>query len=136
MINFYRDMWQKWSELLAPLTALTSKYSKCEWKDEHQKCFDAIKRVIGLEVLLAHPDFNAPFEIQTDNSKLQIGAVISQMGNPIDFYLRKMNSAQQNYTTTEKELVSIVASLKEFRNIILGHQITVYTDHKNLTYNF
>ena len=61
MINFYRDMWQKHYELLAPLNALTSKNVKYNWKDEHQKCFDAIKRVIGREVLLAYPDFNDPF---------------------------------------------------------------------------
>ena len=92
--------------------------------------------MIGLEVLLAYPDFNAKFEIHTDASKLQIGAVISQKRKPIAFYSQNMNSAQHNYTTTEKDLLSIVATLKEFRNILLGHQITVYTDHKNLTYNF
>ena len=92
--------------------------------------------MIRRELLLGYPDFNAPFEIHTDASKLQIDRVISQKGKPIAFYSRKMNSAQQNYTTTEKELLSIVATPKEFRNILLGHQITVYTDHKNLTYNF
>ena len=90
--------------------------------------------MIGREVLLAYQDFNAPFEIHTDASKLQIGAVIYQQGKPIAFYSRKMNSAQQNYTTTEKEILSVMANLKEFRNILLGHQITVYNDHKNLTY--
>ena len=104
------------------------------WKDKHQRFFDAIKRVIGSELCLAYADFNAPFEIHTDASKLKIGAVISPKGKPIVFYSQKMNSAQQNYTTTEKELLSVVATHKEFRNILLGHQITVYTDHKNLTY--
>ena len=47
-----------------------------------------------------------------------------------------MNNAQKNYTTTEKELLSIVTTLKEFRNIVLVHQIMVYTNHKNVTYNF
>ena len=70
MIKFYRDMWKKRSELLAQLTALTSKNVKYEWKEEHQKCFDAIKCVIGREVLLSYPDFNDPFEINTDASKL------------------------------------------------------------------
>ena len=66
MINFYRDMWQNCSALFAPITALTSKNVKYDWKNEHQKCFCAIKRVIGREVLLAYVDFNAPFEIHTD----------------------------------------------------------------------
>ncbi len=133
MINFYRDMWKNRSSLLAPLTALTSKNVPYKWTDEHQKNFDAIKRVIGREVLLAYPDFNAPFQIHTDACKTQIGAVISQNGKPIAFYSRKMNSAQQNYTVTEKELLSIVATLKEFRNILLlGQQITVFADHSYL----
>ena len=136
MINFYSDMWQKRSDLLAPLTAWTSKIVKYDWKDKHQRCFDDIKRVIGREVLLAYPDFNVPFEIHTDASKLQLGSVISQKRKPIAFYSRNMNSAQQTYTRTEKELLSIVENLKKFHNILLGHQITVYTDHKNLTYKF
>ena len=52
MINFYRDMWKKSSEYLVPLTVLTSKNVKYDWKDKHQKCFEAVKHVIGREVLL------------------------------------------------------------------------------------
>ena len=70
MINFYRDMWQNLSEPLAPLTALTSKNVKYNWKDKHQKCFDAIKCVIGRKVLLSYLEFNAPFEIHTDATEL------------------------------------------------------------------
>ena len=95
MISFYRDMWQNRFDVLSPLTALTSKKVKYEWKDEHQKFFDAIRFVIGRELLQAYPDFNAPFEIHTDASKLQIGAFISKNGKPIAFYSRNMNSAQK-----------------------------------------
>ena len=57
-----------------------------------------------------------------------------QNNHPIAFYSRKLNPAQTRYTTTERELLAIVETLKEFRNILLGQQIRVFTDHQNLTY--
>jgi hypothetical protein len=42
MVKYYRDMWVRRSELLAPLTSMTSKNVKFNWKDEHQKAFDNI----------------------------------------------------------------------------------------------
>jgi hypothetical protein len=95
--------------------------------------FRKIKELLSKEVLLTYPNFNEPFDVHTDASDLQLGAVISQKGVPIAFYSRKLNKVQRNYTTTERELLAIVETLKEYRNILLGQQIKVYTDHKNLT---
>ena len=77
-------MWRDYSELLAPLSELTSKKVKFKWNDEHQKIFDAVKMIIGSEVLLAHPDLNIMFKIHTNSSATHLGAVISQHGKPID----------------------------------------------------
>ena len=92
-----------------------------------------MKRIISKDVLLSYPDFNKPFEIFTDASHTQLGGVITQDDKPIAFYSRKLNAAQTRHTTTERELLSIVEILKEFRNILFGQEIVIYTDHKNLT---
>ncbi len=134
LINYYRDVWPQQLHLMAPLTAMISKNVPFKWLPLHQKAFDDLKRVISKEVLLSYPDFNKPFDIHTDASDLQLGAVISQNNKPIAFYSRKLNSTQKNYTVGEKELLSIVEVLKEFRTILLGHEINIYTDHKNLIY--
>jgi transposase InsO family protein len=135
IVNYYRDMWFRRSELLAPLTSLTSNNVKFEWLPSHQEAFDKIKKVIETEVLLAYPDFNKPFHIYTDASDHQLGAVIMQDKKPIAFYSRKLNAAQRRYTTTERELLSTIETCKEYKNILLGYPIIVFTDHKNNTFN-
>jgi hypothetical protein len=81
-----------------------------------------------------YADFNKPFHIHTDASHYQLGAVISQDNHPIAFYSHKLQLAQVRYTTTERELLSIVKTLKEFQNILLGQQIVVHTAHQILTH--
>ena len=77
-----------------------------------------MKRIISREVILSYPDFTKEFVIHTAASQTKLGGVISQDGKPIDFYNCKLNPAQTWYTTKEQELLSIVETLKEFRNIL------------------
>jgi hypothetical protein len=128
-------MWQHRLHVLAPLTSLTSVNIPWKWSDEQSKAYQKAKSILSKEVLLAFPQFDKPFTIHTDASHRQLGAVISQDNKPIAFYSQKSNDAQTRYTTTERELLSIVETLKEFRNILLGHKIVVWTDHKNLIHN-
>ena len=134
VVNYHRDMWLRRSHALAPLASLTSKKTKWSWGPQQTAAFNMAKKVIAREVMLSYPDFSKPFVIHTDASHYQLGAVISQDEKPIAFYSRKLNPAQTRYTTTERELLSIVETLKEYRNVLLGQPIKVYTDHKNLVY--
>ena len=84
--------------------------------------------------MLAYPNFSKKFVIHTDASDRQLGAVISQDNKPIAFYSRKLNSDQRLYTTTKRELLSNVETLKEFKTILLGYKIEIFTDHKNLVH--
>ena len=134
MVNYYRDMWVRRSDILAPLAALTSDKTPWKWTEEHQTAFETMKKVITRETMLAYPKFNEPFHIYTDASDKQLGAVISQDDRPIAFYSQKLAPAQTRYMTTERELLAIVETLKEFRNILFGQKLIVHTDHKNLLY--
>jgi hypothetical protein len=64
-----------------------------------------------------------------------LGAVIMQDKKPIAFYSRKLNTAQKQYTTTKRELLSAIETCKEYKNILLGYPIIVFTGYKNNTFN-
>jgi hypothetical protein len=74
-----------------------------------------------------------PFEIYTDATAIQLGAVIAEDNRPIAFFSRKLFETQQKYVVTEIELLKIVETLKEYKGMLWGQDIKVFTDHKNLT---
>ncbi len=140
MVQYYRDMLARHSKMLAPLTDLvgecgemkTTKKNKTKkqpwrWDPIHQQAFNNVKADIAKETVLAYLDFSKLFEIFTDASSMQLGAVITQTNKPIAFFSRKLSEMQQQYSVTEIELLAIVEILKEFKGMLWGQN-----DHKNL----
>jgi hypothetical protein len=134
MLNHYKAMIPYQSHLLTLLTALTKKNVKSKWTTEHQQAFDSLKNSFTCKVVLTYPDFSVPFKIYTNASKYQIRSVITQKDKPLAFYSRKLTDPQMRYTITELKLLVIVETLHEYKCTLLRHLITIYTNHKNLTF--
>jgi len=65
------------------------------WVEVHQIAFHNTKATTAKDVALAYPDYSKEFEIYTDSSSKQLGAVITQGKRPIAFFSRKMTETQQ-----------------------------------------
>ncbi len=146
MVQYYIEMWQRHSEMLAPLTDLvgecgetkTTKKNKTkkkpwQWEWIHQQAFDNVKATIAKEIVLAYQDFTKPFETYTIASTMQLGSVITQGNRPIAFFSRELSVMQTKYGVTKIELLAMVETLKKFWGMLWGQTIKVYTDHTNLT---
>ncbi|KAE8892937.1 hypothetical protein PF003_g23041 [Phytophthora fragariae] len=95
MVNFYSDMLPRRASLLAPLTRLTSPSQSFQWSATEQAAFDAVKDALAQCVLLAFPENGRQFHVYTDASKLQLGAVITQDGQPLAFGPRNATRRRQ-----------------------------------------
>ena len=103
----------------------------------NRKAFEQVNLLLPTGAMTYYPNHNKPFKIYTYVSDYQMGACIMQEHNgkfrPVDYYSRKLNNTKK-ITVMEKELLAIVATFKEFRSMLLGADITVYTDPEQLCF--
>jgi hypothetical protein len=107
-------MWLSCAHILKPLTDQSGlkKKAHIKWTDEIQKALDKMRLLMAANAIAAYLDHNKRFDIYTDASDLQLGTCIIQ-GRLVAYFLPKLTKSQQNYTTMEKEMLSIIATLEE-----------------------
>ena len=139
--NFYRRFIKNFSRIAHPLHALQKKDAEWRWGEEEKKAFAELQSAITSSPVLIHPSPNKPFKLETDSSDYASDAVLSQEGedgkwHPVGFYSKSLDEVQCNYDVHDKELLSVIRALEEWRHLLEGtkHTVEIFNDHRNLTY--
>jgi hypothetical protein len=134
LINYFQKFTEHYSETSVPLTNLTKKSHPWVWTGRCQDAFELLKQKLIEAPLLRTPNESLPYEVVMDASDLGLGGVLLQEGHPVAFKSKKLNDAELNYRTTEKEMLAVVHALCVWRCYLEGAEFTVYTDHVSNTY--
>ena len=137
LVSYYRRFIPNCSKVTNPLHCLTRKDVPFIWSDSCQESFDRLKMLLTSTPVLAFPNFQQPFILETDASGIGLGAVLSQQQEdgsirPSAYASRGLQKHERNYSISELEALAVVWASKHFHVYLYGHHCTVYTDHSAL----
>ena len=136
--GYYRRFVKNFSAIAAPLFGLMKKGVRFHWTAECQQAFDTLKLRLMTEPILALPNDEGTYVVDTDASDFGLGAVLSQeqfgTEKVIAYASRTLNAAEIKYETTRKELLALVYGLKQFRQYLTGRHFVIRSDHAALSW--
>ncbi|KAG7196886.1 hypothetical protein KM043_015788 [Ampulex compressa] len=145
MLNYYRRCLKNAAKEQAILNDYLKNSKKNDkrpihWTPEADAAFTKCLHSLANAATLAHPREGAPLILTTDASNTAIGATLEQIvedqTQPLTFFSKKLNAAQRNYSTYDRELLAIYEAVKHTKDFIAGREISIRTDHKPLTFAF
>jgi len=140
VVNYYRRFVKHLAVLASPLFDLLKKGASFTWLEQHEKSFSSLKQALLSSDVLAHPDPNKPYVVNTDASIFGVGATLSQYEDaalrPVAFESRKLSAAEKNYPVYELEMLAVIYALTKWRHLLEGHKhpIQLLSDHQALKY--
>ena len=134
--GYYRRFIYMYAVIAKPLYALITEFN---WTEQCEESFNKLKECLTSAPILKSPDWNVIFHVHIDASNYALGAILAQPGEkhmdfPISYASRQLNSAEQNYTTTEREGLGMIYAVKKFRHYLLANKFVFFTDHQALLY--
>ena len=140
MVGWFSKFIPNCATISEPLYSLRRKSVRFTWSDECENAFLELKDKLSSAPCLAHPDPTGDYELHTDASGVGLGACLNQVQGgilrPIGYSSRTLNSAERNYSATEREILAVVWALEKWRPYIEGKHVVVVTDHMALTWIF
>nr|GEU43174.1 reverse transcriptase domain-containing protein [Tanacetum cinerariifolium] len=134
----YRRFIPDFSKIAIPMIHLLGKETPFMFSKDCIDAFETLNKKITEALILVVLDWYLPFELMCDASHFVIGAVLGQRRmkhfQPIHYAIKTMNEAQIHYTTTEKEMLSVVYTFEKFRPYLVLSKSILYTDHSALKY--
>jgi hypothetical protein len=136
LAGYYRKFIEAFGSIMAQMSRLLKKSIDWEWTEAQEFAFERIMAAMTTKPLLIYPDFRLPFRLETDASKVGLGACLmqdqGQRCQPMAFASKVNNNAEANYSITELECVAVVWAVKLFRPYLYGRTFEIITDHAAL----
>ena len=133
LTGYYRKFVQHYGLIAYPLTQLLRK-KQFQWNAQAQQAFEQLKQAMASTPVLALPDFNEQFIVETDASDVGIGAVLMQKGQPIAYLSKALAQQHKHLSIYEKESLALIMAVEKWRQYLQHHEFIIRTDHKSLTY--
>lgn len=128
LTGYYRKFVACYGIIAKPLTNLLTKKG-FEWTEQAQVAFDLLKRAMASTPVLALPDFDKPFVVETDACDTGIGAVLVQDGHPVAYFSKALGVRNQKLSAYEKEFLAV----EKWCAYLQRGPFTILTDHKSLS---
>ncbi|XP_039453944.1 LOW QUALITY PROTEIN: uncharacterized protein LOC120432803 [Oreochromis aureus] len=137
LASYYRRFVKDFATIASPCTS-SHKGREFRWSEDCAVAFDRLRSALVEAPVLAYPDLQLPFVVDTDASNTGVGAVLSQEGpegeRVISYYSRSLSRPERNYCVTRRELLAIILGLHHFRPYLYGKKFLLRTDHASLTW--
>ena len=134
MTGYYRRFIKHYSLISKPLTSLLRKGTPFIWSLVTQEAFDTLKHALVTAPVLALPQFQKSFNIETDASDVGLGAVLMQDSHPIAFLSQTLCPKNAALSTYEKECLAILLAIDKWRPYLQAQPFVIRSNHKSLLY--
>ena len=110
MAGYYRRFVNHFELIAKPLTELLKKGQLFVWSEYHEQAFQSLKKALTYAPVLALPNFDKPFVVETDASDKVVSAVLQQDGHPIAYVSKALGPKNQRLSTYEESLAILMAT--------------------------